>query len=73
MSIDRELADRFEKLQDDLEKAIAIMRKHNALADTIERAAHYGAMARDALAIFPDGKHKAALQEAVDFCIARVS
>ena len=58
---------------DDLEKAIAIMRKHNALADTIERAAHYGAMARDALAIFPDGKHKAALQEAVDFCIARVS
>ena len=37
----------------DLDKAIAIMRRHRALDDTVERARHYGAMARDALALFP--------------------
>jgi 3-hydroxybutyryl-CoA dehydrogenase len=30
-----------------------------------------GAMARDALALFPDGAMKAAMLETVDFCIAR--
>ena len=48
-----------------------IMRRHRALDDTIERARHYGAMARDALALFPNGAMKQALLEAVDFCIAR--
>jgi octaprenyl-diphosphate synthase len=42
-----------------------------ALEDTIERARHYGAMARDALAIFPKSPMKEALLETVDFCIAR--
>jgi len=37
----------------DLDAAIAIMRRHRALEDTIERARHYGAMAKDALALFP--------------------
>jgi octaprenyl-diphosphate synthase len=55
----------------DLDAAIAIMRRHRALEDTIERARHYGAMARDALALFPDGEMKGALLEAVDFCICR--
>jgi octaprenyl-diphosphate synthase len=55
----------------DLEQAIAIMRRHRALEDTVERARHYGAMARDALALFPNGPMKQALLEAVDFCIAR--
>ena len=32
-----------------------LMQKHNALSDTMERARHYGAIARDALAIFPEG------------------
>ncbi|MDP2620350.1 MAG: polyprenyl synthetase family protein [Hyphomicrobiales bacterium] len=57
----------------DLEQAIAIMRRHGAIKDTVERAGHYGAMARDALAIFPESAHKAALLESVDFCISRVS
>jgi len=57
----------------DLEKAVAIMRRHRAIEDTVERAGHYGAMARDALAIFPESAHKAALLESVDFCISRVS
>jgi octaprenyl-diphosphate synthase len=55
----------------DLDRAIAIMRRHRALDDTVERARHYGAMARDALALFPDSPMKQALLETVDFCIAR--
>src|SRR3712207_9067464 len=42
----------------DLDTALAIMRRHRALEDTIERARHYGAMARDALAIFPKSAMK---------------
>jgi octaprenyl-diphosphate synthase len=55
----------------DLATALDIMRRHRALEDTIERARHYGAMARDALALFPKSAMKAALLDAVDFCIAR--
>ena len=55
----------------DLDAAIGIMRRHRALEDTIERARHYGAIARDALALFPDAPMKRALLQAVDFCIAR--
>jgi octaprenyl-diphosphate synthase len=55
----------------DLETAIGLMTKHGALADTIERARHYGDMANDALALFPKDGVKQALTEAVDFCIAR--
>jgi octaprenyl-diphosphate synthase len=55
----------------DLEHAIGLMAKHRALEDTLGRAQHYGAIARDALALFPDSPMKAALAETVDFCIAR--
>jgi octaprenyl-diphosphate synthase len=56
---------------DDLIYAQKLMDRHDAIADTVERARHYGDIARDALAIFPDGPYKAALLEAVDFCVAR--
>lgn len=55
----------------DFERASALMRRHRAIDDTIERARHFGAVACDALAPFPESEHKAALLEAVDFCIAR--
>ncbi len=55
----------------DLDRAVTLMRRHNAIDDTIERARHYGAVARDALAPFPDSDYRAALLEAVDFCINR--
>jgi len=48
------------------------MRSHKAIEDTVERARHFGAVASDALAPFQDSEQKAALLEAVDFCIARV-
>jgi octaprenyl-diphosphate synthase len=55
----------------DLEQALEIIRKHSALDDTIERARHYGAMAKDALGIFEESEIKQALLEAVDFSIER--
>jgi octaprenyl-diphosphate synthase len=57
--------------ESDLETAVGLMSKHRALEDTIKRAQHYGAIARDALALFPASEMKQALEEAVEFCTAR--
>ena len=60
------------KTQDgDLERAIGLMTKYSAIEDTIRRARHYGAMACDALAIFPASEAKSALLDAVEFCVRR--
>ncbi|WP_332686401.1 polyprenyl synthetase family protein [Bosea sp. (in: a-proteobacteria)] len=55
----------------DLAEAQALMRKHRAIEDTVERARHYAKMAKDALGLFPQSPMKQALNEAVDFCVAR--
>ena len=55
----------------ELAEAMTLVKKHRAIEDTIERARHYGAMARDALALFPESAIKSALIETVDFCISR--
>ncbi len=55
----------------DLDQAMAYMLEHNALADTMERARHYGAIARDAMAIFPDSEAKSALLGAIEFSVDR--
>jgi octaprenyl-diphosphate synthase len=60
-----------EQKEDDFLHAQKLMEKHSAIRDTIERAHHYGDIASDALAIFPDSDWKSALLEAVEFCIAR--
>jgi octaprenyl-diphosphate synthase len=74
-AVDREFWKRtIEKLdqrEGDLEQAYALIERHSALSDTLERARHYGAMARDALGLFPGTPLKAALLEAVDFAIDR--
>jgi octaprenyl-diphosphate synthase len=57
----------------DLEHAIGLMTRHRALEDTIKRARHYGAIATDALALFPASAMKEALEETVEFCIRRAS
>jgi len=57
----------------DLDTAISLMNKHRALEDTVKRARHYGAIAKDALAFFPDSQMKNVLVEAVDFAIGRTS
>jgi len=60
-----------EQTEGDLEHAIHLMEKHVALEDSVKRARHYGAMARDALGIFPDSPYKKAFIELIDFCIER--
>lgn len=55
----------------DLEHAIDLLRQHGALDDTIDRARHFGSVARDALAPFPSSEFKSALLEVVEFCIER--
>ena len=55
----------------DLEKAQELILKYGALDDTIARARHYAAIARDALGLFSDGEPKNALTEVVDFCVER--
>jgi octaprenyl-diphosphate synthase len=55
----------------DIQKAIGMMKKYQALPDTVERARHYGAMAKDALGIFSNTDEKQILLDLVDFCIDR--
>jgi len=56
---------------DDLAHAIQLLERTDALADTVERARHYGRRAIDSLAMFPASKAKSALTEAAEFAIAR--
>jgi octaprenyl-diphosphate synthase len=56
---------------EDLARAIALVRSSQALTDTIERARHYARRAIDALAAFPNARAKAALTEAAEFAVAR--
>ena len=58
---------------ENLEKALGLITKYGALADTIARAVHYGTIARDALAPLPETPWKSALLEVIDFCIERVN
>ena len=67
----RRALERSETTEADLEHAIGLMTKHRALEDTITRARHYGAIATDALALFPASPMKQALADAVEFTIAR--
>jgi octaprenyl-diphosphate synthase len=67
----RRALEKGESADQDLEHAMGLLSRHHALEDTIERARHYGAIAKDALALFPEGESKQALVEVVDFCVAR--
>jgi octaprenyl-diphosphate synthase len=61
-----------EKVSDeDLARAIDLLRSSDALSDTVERARQYGRRAIDALAKFPASKAKSALVEAAEFAVAR--
>tara|TARA_R110000868_G_scaffold34169_12_gene123568 strand:- start:2803 stop:3831 length:1029 start_codon:yes stop_codon:yes gene_type:complete len=55
----------------DLEHATQLMARHATIDATIARAQHYGEIAKDALAIFPDTPYRQALSDLVDFCIGR--
>ncbi len=55
----------------DFEHAIDILTRHNALKDSVDRARHYGAIARDALGVFPNNPYKSALLDSIEFTIER--
>ena len=55
----------------DLAEAIRLLGKHGAIEDTLARARHYGAMARDALALFEDRSEARALLDVIGFVTAR--
>lgn len=55
----------------DLEEAVALMNRYDAIETTIARARIYGDRARDAMAAFDDSAEREALQDVVAFCIDR--
>ncbi|WP_420383640.1 polyprenyl synthetase family protein [Novosphingobium sp.] len=55
----------------DLAHAIGLIRRHDAVQATRERARHYATRAIDAIAAFPSGTAKAAMIEAAEFAVAR--
>lgn len=67
----RRTLEELDQREGDLDHALALMDRHNALRDTVERARHYGAIARDALGLFPDAPMKRALLDVIDFVIDR--
>jgi octaprenyl-diphosphate synthase len=60
-----------EQKKGDFRRAAALLEKVGALRATIDRARSYGAVARQALDIFPESAPKAALAEAVEFAVDR--
>ena len=57
----------------ELEKATGLMTRYGAIGDTINRARHFGDIARDALAPLKTTPQKTALLDVIDFCISRVN
>jgi octaprenyl-diphosphate synthase len=67
----RRTLEELEQEDGDLERAIETLRRHGALAATLERARLYAGEARRALSVFRDGPERQALDEVIDFCLAR--
>ena len=67
----RRTLEELDQREGDLVRAIELMQRHGSLRDSVERARHYGAIARDALGVFADHPVKRALVELIDFAIHR--
>lgn len=67
----RRTLEELDQKPEDLDRAMALLDKHNALTGTIDRARQYGADALAALESFRPGPEKDAFAELVDFCIER--
>ena len=66
----RTLDERLQR-EGDFDHAQELIGRHQADADALERARHYGSIARDALGTFPNSLFKRALLDIVDFTIER--
>ena len=63
--------DRGEQCDGDLDRALEILHRHDAIAATIRRAEERGEAARRALDRFAPSTERAAMLDLVDFCIER--
>ncbi len=61
----------FRAEDEDFARAVDLIRRHDAIAATRERARHFAQRACDALSIFRDGKARAAMIEAARFAVSR--
>jgi octaprenyl-diphosphate synthase len=67
----RRTLERGEQKPGDLERAVRLLERRGALAETLARARRYAADAAGALAVFPDGPLRRALVEATVFVTER--
>ncbi len=67
----RRTLEELDQQEGDLAHAIELMNRHGTLGATLDRARHYGEAARRNLVLFRDGPERRALDEVVDFCLAR--
>ncbi len=67
----RRTLERGEQREGDLTRAIELMERHGALADSLARAADYADVARGTLDLFPTSPAKSTMLDLVDFCIER--
>ena len=66
----RTLAD-LDQQDADLGQAIAVMERHDALAETVARARVHAARACEALSSFPNRRERQVLLDIADFCVER--
>ncbi len=62
-----------EQTEADLDQAMALIARHNAIRATLTRAAGFVAQAKDALRIFPPSPYRAALEAVADYTVSRHS
>ena len=67
----RRTLEKGEQEPDDLARAVRLIERHGALAETLARARLYAASAAEALAPFPDGPLRHALEESAAFATER--
>src|SRR5947208_4668025 len=67
----RRTLEQSEQEADDLARAMRLIERHGALAETLARARVYAQSAAEALALFPDGPLRRALEESAAFATER--
>ncbi len=60
-----------EQGEGDLEQAQTILKRHQGIERTLERANAYGADAKQQLSLFPQGQARHIMEELVDFAVSR--
>ncbi len=61
-----------DQVSGDLDRAIGLMHRREALSDTVAMARDYGMRASQALTVMPNGRERQILLDLIDFCIERV-